>query len=70
MLSGLQIHFWERENACPLPCFDLALDPWSPEKVGLFQCARRLFQRRMIHVVTSTIMFCAIFAVFAISLRS
>ena len=69
MLRGLQIHLREGENACPLPCFDIALDPRSPEKVWLFQSPRSFF-RRMVHVITSAVVLCAIFAVFTISLQT
>ena len=68
LLGGLQIHLREGENARPSPCFDLALNLWSPEKIWLFQNPRSFFQRWMVHVVTSTIMLCAILAVLAIRL--
>ena len=69
LLGGLQFHLWEGENARPSPCLDFTLNPWSPEKVRLFQNPRSFFQRWMVHVVTSTIMLCAILAVLAIRLQ-
>ena len=67
MLRRLQIHFRKGESACALPCFDLALDPRSPKKIRLFQGARSFFRRRMIHVVTPTVVLCTIFTVSIIS---
>lgn len=68
MLRGLQVHLRKGENACPPPCFDLGLNPRSPQKVRLFQVPRSFFRRRVVHIVASTVVLCAILAVFAISL--
>ena len=69
MLRGLQIHLRKGENACPSPCFNLRLNSWSPKKVRLFQVPRSFFRRWVVHVVASTVVLCAILAVFAISLN-
>ena len=60
MLERLQIHVRKGQDAPLLPLCDLGLDLGRPLKIGFFRAARRIVCWRVIHVIASAVVLCAV----------
>ncbi len=61
LLKRLEIQLRKRKNASALPCIDLVLHPRCPKEVWLLGASRGFLCRRMVHVITPTVVLCAVF---------